>query len=129
MKKLWIALGISLVVGVGLALWRNTGPGEPVYEGKPLSRWLQATDPPYDDPAAGQKADLALRHIGTNAIPTLLKLIQAKDPPGIVLKLLQWAQTRRLLFTNHRYAVTHAMRKPVTHSKYWDLAPRRLCQP
>jgi hypothetical protein len=64
-----------------------------------------AADPPYGSPG-WQKADQALRHIGTNGIPTLLKLIQAKDPPAIALKGLEWARSRRLLFTSYRYAST-----------------------
>jgi len=62
-------------------------------------------DPPYGSPG-WQKKDEALRRIGTNAIPTLLKMIRAKDLPPAVLKVLELARSRRLLSTRYRYAST-----------------------
>lgn len=58
---------------------------EPVYQGKPLSAWLERFDEPFattffvgfeDVP---QPAVDAVRNIGSNALPMLLYLIQARD--------------------------------------------------
>jgi hypothetical protein len=64
---------------------------EPVYEGRTLSSWLDhhvgssAAIPPYGS-EGWKKADVALRAIGTNSIPTLVAMLKAKDPPGIISK-------------------------------------------
>ena len=95
-KRLRIFIGFLLVTGFGLLVWRASGRREPVFEGRTLTSWLDhhvgtsAARPSYDSPG-WQKADLALRRIGTNGIPTLLDMIRAKDPPLPVMKLLQVA--------------------------------------
>jgi hypothetical protein len=52
---------------------------EPRYEGKRLSYWItQLTlDPPYDPPMPA--AQVAVRAIGTNALPYLLRNLRSKD--------------------------------------------------
>ncbi len=69
---------------------------QPVYHGKPLTLWLQT----YTSSARGspewKEADEAVRYIGTNAIPVLLHLIQAKDSP-LKLRLVALAQKQRLI--------------------------------
>src|SRR5260221_5529956 len=108
-KRLRIVIGLLLASVFGLLVWQALGPPEPVFEGRTLSSWLErhtptsAGDPPYDSPG-WKKADEALRGIGTNAIPTLLKMIRAKDPPPVVLKLLQAAGRYRWTRINYRYA-------------------------
>jgi hypothetical protein len=100
-----------LFVGTVLALlflW-TTIQREPIFEGRTLSSWLDhhvassAANPPYNSPA-WKKADEALRSIGTNAIPTLLEMIQAKDPPSIVLTLRQMAERHLWMRPIYRYA-------------------------
>ena len=80
-------IGLLLLVAIGgVALWLRCGPVEPVYEGKSLSQWLEnhtassAANPPYGSPG-WHKANDALRAIGSNSVPTLLKMISAKNPP------------------------------------------------
>ncbi|MBI2929748.1 MAG: HEAT repeat domain-containing protein [Verrucomicrobia bacterium] len=108
-ERLLIVIGLFLAGVVGLLIWQASGPREPVFEDRTLTRWLDhhvassAADPPYDSPG-WKKADEALRHIGTNAIPTLLKMIRAKDPPPVVLRLLQFAARYRWTRINYRYA-------------------------
>ena len=76
-----------------------------------MTSWLNrhvassAASPPYNSPG-WKKADQALRSSGTNAIPTLLAMIRAKDPAPVVLKLLQVAARHRWTGINYRYAVT-----------------------
>src|SRR5205823_2572207 len=50
------------------------------------------------------KAEKALRHIGTNGIPTLLRMIRAKDPAPPVLKVLTTAGRYRWTRINYRPA-------------------------
>jgi HEAT repeats len=108
-KRIGIVTGLLLAGVVGFLLWRPREAREPVFEGRPLTSWLDhhvaASDarPPYNSPG-WKKADEALRVIGTNGIPTLLKMIQAKDPPPIVVKMLAMARRHGLLRRNYRYA-------------------------
>jgi hypothetical protein len=110
-KRLRIVIGLLLASALGLLVWEASGPREPVFEGRPLTSWLDhhvassAASPPYNSPG-WKKADQALRSIGTNAIPTLLAMIRAKDPAPVVLKLLQVAGRYRWTGINYRYALT-----------------------
>ncbi len=109
-KRLGILIGVLLAVGLGLLVWLGSGPREPVYEGKPLSLWLEnhtassSANPPYGS-RGWLKVNDVLRQIGTNGIPTLLRMIAAKDPPKPVLKLIEFARTRqRLIPIRYHYA-------------------------
>jgi hypothetical protein len=105
-KRFGLGICILLALLAGMVLWRATRSDEPIYEGKPLTRWLEShvptssANPPFNSPG-WKKADEALRHIGTNALPTLLRMIRAKDPPQVLLKLIDAAQQRG--FTRQRY--------------------------
>jgi hypothetical protein len=100
-----------LVGFLGLLAWRAPGQREPFYEGRPLSRWLDhhvpstAADPPYNSPG-WKKAEEALRHIGTNGIPTLLKMISARDLPPILIQIREKAQRWRLARSRYQYAMS-----------------------
>ena len=48
---------------------------EPVYQGESLTEWLQ----PQDSDSKEAQAQEAVRRIGTNAIPVLLKMMKAQD--------------------------------------------------
>ena len=78
---------VVLVVGA-LAIWVARGPREPTYEGRVLSDWLNhhvassAAVPPYGSPG-WQKAEGALRAIGTNGIPVLLEILQLGRRPQL----------------------------------------------
>src|SRR5437773_5748631 len=84
-KRLAIVIAFLLVTVLGLLIWGPSRPRDPVFEGRTLTSWLDhhvassAASPPYNSPG-WKKADQALRSIGTNAIPTLLEMIRAKDP-------------------------------------------------
>src|SRR5260221_656677 len=108
-RRVPIILGVFLAGALVLSLWMASRPREPIYEGRPLTSWLErhvptsAANPPYNSPVF-RKADDALREIGTNAIPTLLQMIRAKDPPPALLKLLEIAQQQRWIRFGYRYA-------------------------
>jgi len=55
-------------------------PGEPVYHGKRLNAWVADLHPRVGE-ARQQEAELALRAIGTNAVPYLLELLRHREPP------------------------------------------------
>jgi len=83
-------------------------PNEPVYQAKRLSIWLRGYDNPTwmadrnVDPDADigwltdPQADEAVRGIGTNAIPILLKMLNARDT-RLTLRLLALAQKQSLI--------------------------------
>jgi hypothetical protein len=108
-KRFRIVTGLLLAGVVGLLVWRAPGPREPVLEGRTLTSWLNhhvassAASPPYNSPG-WRKADEAIRHIGTNAIPTLLEMIRARDRPPFVLKLMETARRLGLIRSMYRYA-------------------------
>lgn len=74
-KRVQIALAVLLVAILGMIMWQVVRLREPVYQGKPLSLWLQSYNADGDSP----EVDDAVATIGTNAIPALLGMLQAKD--------------------------------------------------
>ena len=95
-KRLKVALLVMAVALVGVILWQVAQPDEtePVYQGKPLSEWLKPSKFTTRDPVIfndspvrhvrpiftySLKADEAVRQAGTNAIPTLLRLLRTQD--------------------------------------------------
>lgn len=90
-RKRWIwiiAVFSLLVLGVGLLLPIRTG--EPSYQGKRLTSWLQQYSTNHfvhRGNAADKEAEYAIRQIGTNAIPTLLNLFRSDSP--LLRKLAQ----------------------------------------
>jgi hypothetical protein len=78
-KKLWILLGCAIAAILILTLLRER---EPQYQGRSLGTWvlqLELRDPRYLD--GSSLAQEAIQHIGTNALPFLLKWIQYQEPP------------------------------------------------
>lgn len=79
---LWVALPGLLVA---LAVWSWT-PREPSWEGRSLSSWLKDFKPPsMGNPSAADEqsaaaAERAVRGMGTNCLPFLLRRIAQRDP-------------------------------------------------
>jgi HEAT repeat protein len=80
-RIIFVVAGIAIVC---LAGWKMFAPRQPSYNGKPLTYWMSR----YENLILGkaalnsseqQEADKALREIGTNALPYLLKLSGGKD--------------------------------------------------
>ena len=69
------------IVAVGALVWLilPAGESEPVYQGKPLREWLALYRFHIDGLFGNDQADEAIRQIGTNAIPTLLEMLQEHD--------------------------------------------------
>lgn len=99
-NKRWLivaGIGVALAVA-GALVW---SPSEPEYHDKPLRFWLQAFDPNYrskppgystnatDEGPTRDEAETVIRAIGTNALPTLLRMIAYHlNPLEIKLRLL-----------------------------------------
>jgi hypothetical protein len=92
-RILLAALVVVVIGGLAWVAWPE--PPEPVYHGKKLSAWLEQDafnylidykqpPPGYEAEAANrnrarEEAEVAIRHIGTNALPYLLKMVAVKD--------------------------------------------------
>jgi HEAT repeats len=96
-KRVPIVLGVLLVFVLGTIAWLSLRPDaeDPVYQGKRLSVWM-GSDP--DDAARELTpgAKQAIRQLGTNAIPLLLRKLRAKDSPFKV-KLFALAQKQHVI--------------------------------
>jgi hypothetical protein len=78
-RRVTIVLTACILVGIGVvAFWpREREPKEPQYNGKKLSEWVLAYSLGYEQFAAAD----AIQHIGTNALPRLVRWI-AHEPPA-----------------------------------------------
>jgi len=77
-RRIWIWPLLVLVLLVGILCLLP--PQEPRFDGKPLSLWLEAFYAP-SRPLDFAKANEAVRHIGSNALPWLVTMVQTKDTP------------------------------------------------
>ena len=85
-KALLIVFGIGTVALLLTALLR---PNEPVYQGKRLSEWLeQLARVPYPE-RGSETATKAIRELGTNAVPCLVRVLQDRDSK-IEAKFIEW---------------------------------------
>ena len=75
-KRLRLILILLAVILLGCVALLFIGPTEPSYHGKTLTKWLAQAEASntWDEESAQ-----AIRQIGTNAIPTLLRLVAAHD--------------------------------------------------
>ena len=86
MIRRWlIVIGVVFVVIVALVILISSGRGEPRYQGRALSDWIEdariaewKSSNGHLDPK-WQAASNAVYHIGINALPTLVKWAFAKD--------------------------------------------------
>jgi hypothetical protein len=86
-KRLRILCGIPLIGFVGGLVWCVLSSREPVLQGKPLNVWLDAyrkslclrEEEGIDTAEEQHGQQAAIRQIGTNAVPHLLKMLQTKD--------------------------------------------------
>ena len=77
-RRVWVVVAFATAVAVAYFVLHR---GEPEYAGKPLSHWLSQLkgEPPHDPPVP--EAEAAVRAIGTNALPLLLKYLTDEDSP------------------------------------------------
>jgi hypothetical protein len=82
-RRVILILLACLMAGVvAFIVW--PGEREPEYQGKKLSEWLTLYSQTFSDESGRKEAHAsaaqAVRHIGTNAIPYLLKWIRYETP-------------------------------------------------
>ncbi|MDB6124088.1 MAG: domain containing protein [Pedosphaera sp.] len=109
-KKRIILIAILLLVVAGLAI-HFLRPKEPSYQSKTLTEWLKEHEA---ERTVSKQAvsERAIEAIGTNATPTLLTLLTAKDLPGVAP--LQ-ASVEGLGWTNiHAFDATYKRRLATT---------------
>jgi HEAT repeat protein len=73
---------IILLLSLGFVpgIWALPRKREPVYHGKALSFWLEEYYGTANDKEANEENAKALRAIGTNAFPHLLKMLGSRQP-------------------------------------------------
>ncbi len=78
-RRKWLILlaGVVLISAVLTLLSRNR---EPTYKGRRLSEWMRLRATISPPPGQTEEAADAIRHIGTNALPLLLALIDDPSP-------------------------------------------------
>ncbi len=74
------ALLVSSPLLVIVWLLALSWPVEPTYQGKTLSHWLRESPQSPHNADSPIRAQEALNHLGTNAIPLLLKWLRTHDP-------------------------------------------------
>ncbi len=108
-KQVYIALAVLLVILAGVIAWQVLREREPVYQGKSLSAWVKGYTPdpkdyrPLVEQPQWKQTDAALRALGTNAIPSLLRMLRATDAPWKV-KLVRLASKQRFIKTSRASA-------------------------
>ena len=103
---------VSLIALVSVIIRQMLQTGEPVYQGKPLSSWLKrlrtilagdngtSASPPLASDAQRQRVDEVVRQVGTNALPTLLRMLRAKDS-ALKVKLMDLARRQHIITIQH----------------------------
>lgn len=96
MKRFYIALAVVLVALVGVIGWQVlSGEQEPVYKGRKLSEWLRIDS--HSPPEVPYwLAEDAVRKIGTNGIPTLLRWLRTRDS-ALKLEVIHLIQRQHIL--------------------------------
>jgi len=82
-KRRWVISLAAVVVAAIMVIAFWPGAREPEYQGKKLSEWLEPYAAAATTPDSILKSDSdvqAVRHIGTNALPFLVKWIREETP-------------------------------------------------
>jgi HEAT repeat protein len=104
-KRLLAGITLLLLGVLAVAAWQWVRPREPFYKGKSLSTWIES----YDTGQRGavldfQPGDEAVRQAGSNAVPTLLRMLWKRDS-ALKLKLLALARKQSFIEVRYTYAV------------------------
>lgn len=94
-KRVKSVLVFFLIAIVGVVVWQaaQRREPEPAYRGKTLSSWLRGY---VTSPYLAQECDEAVVQAGTNAFPTLLRLLRAKDA-GLRARLIVLLQRQHII--------------------------------
>ncbi len=87
-KRLQIAVAVLLVGLLSGITWGLLREREPVYQGRSLGSWLEGFSlsptnrfQPIMEQPQWRASEQAVRAIGTNSIPTLLRMLRLRDEP------------------------------------------------
>ncbi|MBI3415975.1 MAG: HEAT repeat domain-containing protein [Verrucomicrobia bacterium] len=102
-REFSIEIGIvALLVGLFVFVLLSPVAREPVYQGKPLKVWLEAFDQNYQT-TNYIAAQAAIRAMGTNTLPFLIRYLRSKDPP-FHIQVVRWRAKLHLLGDKVDYA-------------------------
>src|SRR3954452_17069213 len=90
-KRFRIVLVVLFVVIVGGVGWLVLRPHEPVYQGKRLSLWIEG----YWHAKHPEEINEAIRQMGTNTLPYLLRIMRTRDDSPLKLKLVELAAKQK----------------------------------
>ena len=97
-KRVPVALAVAFAALAGVLQWETLRlrEPEPLVDGRPLTSWLDNNG----SPEAERQASRAVEKAGTNAIPTLLRMLRQRDS-AFKLKLIEWAQRQSFVKIHH----------------------------
>jgi HEAT repeats len=110
-RKLLIVGAVAVVAAAVWATRFVLTHREPAYQGKSLNAWMDEWSKyllagrKSPDWAKWQEAEAAIRHIGTNALPTLLAMVRTRDS-GVKNRLLvlnRWQKVLKVPFKPAAY--------------------------
>jgi HEAT repeat protein len=101
-KRVKTALASVSIALVGVIVWKVAQPREPIYKGRTLTSWLEVYNR-TGDRQQRDAADRAVQQIGTNAIPTLLRLLRVKDSASKT-KVIFLARSQHAIKIQYPYA-------------------------
>src|ERR1035438_2402477 len=106
-KRVHISLAVLLVALAGVTVWQGLRLREPVYQGMRFGDWLAVYKldglpgvETWQVRVKQQKADEAVRHAGTNALPILLRMLRAHDS-ALKLKCMELAKRQHLIIIRY----------------------------
>jgi hypothetical protein len=126
-KRARISIAALFVALLALLAWMSLRgrASEPVFEGKSLSEWLvQLAD--SDKGVERDKAALAVQHIGTNAIPTLLQMLREEESP-FKTKFLAWRRGWYDPFKIHIFEGGPSDIADRASAGFYELGPSAAC--
>jgi hypothetical protein len=73
-----------ILLAITVLIWLLLPPGEPSYQDRPASQWIADISRFSADDAKTRKAEDAIRQIGTNALPFVLRELKVRDDSPIM---------------------------------------------
>ena len=104
---------LALAAAVAVVVLVRPSAREPAYQGRPLRAWLEEFDQGYGS-TNYSAAQTAIRAMGTNTLPFLIRYLRSKDPPF-------HAQRLRLM------SKLHLLRGKVEYAVFWHRRAATAC--
>lgn len=104
---------VALAAAVAVVVVVRPSAREPIYQGRPLRAWLEEFDPGYGS-TNYSAAQAAIRAMGTNTLPFLIRYLRSKDPPF-------HAQRLRLM------SKLHLLHGKVEYAVFWHRRAATAC--